>query len=503
MTMRIWAMTAVFLLGGLPLALGQDATGLIQQLADKDVHKRIAAASKLAAMGEAVRPALERVLHPQGRAAPKTQAATEAQQQQIAALILQLSNHKYKLRQKATAALVKLGRIAAPQLRMAARSKELETSTRAKQVLEKLYPKVARDVVDVQRVEAARLLALVGTRQSIPALRHALNSGGTSLSCEAAAALRGVLGGGPSDDSKLWETKRAKLLVEWEGYLAKLPGAPTGEATTFKLNHRKGTSLQASGSNGFSLRIDMAGVLKQMGQPAPQGTPQVMEMTQKGTSSHRMTVNRVKPLTVTLAFAEHESVMTQSQVGPGLGSTPQKKSWKGKALVVVQRKDGELGVTMGDKPLRRSRTGPMMQLGLLLAMQLPAGDYKPGQSRLLNKSFFRWMSGMVFATAPQHKQLGAYGKLTYLGRDGKQDRFFLVSQLSSSQGGDSVIRLALHGELRFDRERGVLTRYSLSGPMRVYLPGPAQGKMLGLGHWWTRYKIGAPQQAVEKTNAKK
>jgi len=159
-------------------------------------------------------------------------------------------------------------------------------------------------------------------------------------------------------------------------------------------------------------------------------------------------------------------------------------------------------VTMGDKPLRRSRTGPMMQLGLLLAMQLPAGDYKPGQSRLLNKSFFSWMSGLVFAISGPPSQLGAYGKLTYLGRDGKEDRFFLVSQLSTVTSGRSM-RMALHGELRFDRERGVLSRYSLSGPMTALSQYPENGKMMAAGYCWTRYKIGAAQQAVEKPKEKR
>ncbi len=483
MTMRQRTVIVALLVGGLPAAMAQDRAALIQQLAVKDVSKRLAASSKLAAMGDAARPALEQVLHPLADRAAE-QSPTEAQRREIAALITQLSNAKYKLRQQALVALVKLGRIATGQLCEATRSKKVETSTRAQQLLDKLYPNLLAAKVDVQKVEAAILLALVGTRKSIPALRHALNNGGPRLSSEAAGALRAILHGGPSDDSKLWRKQRARMLTAWQAFLDKLPALPTGPGTKLKLGYHQGIGLQVSSASKLHRLLDIEAMT---GTPIPGK----LKISLKAKAVYRVTVNRVEPLTLTFKFAEHETLMTFS-VPPGTGGSlpPNKHSLKGKVLVVEVDKDGKVKLTMGGKPLAPPRERPTLHLGLQLAMKLPQGDYQPGQARPLSKSFFVWMNNLMAASSGRKGSLVAqFGKLIYQGQSAGQDRFFLVSQLATSHSGTRIVRMALHGELRFDRKRGILTGYSISGPLTTgKLSGPDSGKMFGAGHWSARYK---------------
>ncbi len=139
----------------------------------------------------------------------------------------------------------------------------------------------------------------------------------------------------------------------------------------------------------------------------------------------------------------------------------------------------------------------MLQLGLLLALQLPQGEYQPGQSRSLSPTLFSWMNVLLFGSAAgKASLLGHYGKLTYLGRVGGEDRYFMVTQMAASQRVRSIMRLGLHGELRFDAKRGVLTRYQLSGPMNgSFAMGPGGGRMAAEGHWETSFNSVAPQKA--------
>lgn len=488
----------LFLLAA-PAALAEDPAPLIQQLGAQALDKRLQAAARLEAMGDAARVALQNALDPNAKAdAPEK--PDEQLRQRIAALIAQLGDPRFKLRQEATRKLIKIGRPATGQLRAALKAKDLEVRQRASQILDALYPKVAKGKTNHHKLEVAMLLGRLGTRESIPALRRLLTTGDARESAAAAGALRVITGGGPSDDPARWRKERARLLTAWAQRLDGLSAAAGGPPTTLELGYAKGSRLTAGSKNAFEMRIDLSKLFAKMPGPKPPGMGKEVKLTQKGSARYRVKVIRLEPLAVSWRFTEHESVSEQSGVGGAGAGKVKRKSYKGKDLVLELTKQGKLQLTMDDKPLSKDNKGPMLELGLLVALKLPRGAYRVGQSRALGKPFFDWLVQLIFANSRNPGKIQATsGKLTYLGRTEKgRDRYYLLSRFAHGGVGNQMMRMCLQGPLEIDPARGVLVRYELSGPLDASFGAPAGQQMVADGYWQTSYEVEPEKGKQEK-----
>ena len=416
-----------------------------------------------------------------------------------------LGHRKYRLREDATKKLIGYGLHAEPQLRKALESTDLEIATRARKVLDAISPQRGGEPMILARIEAAILLGLIGSRKSIPALRHALNEGPAALSTHAASALRCILHGGPSADIARWEKNRNGMLATWATHLDKRSPIPTGQSVKLTPRLPRGLKWVGRTRTDLVLRIDWASLVSAKLRLQRPITRHKMLTRLKERSVYRAKAIRSEPPILSMSFTEHQSSMSET-LGEQRIKEPQVLRFKGNTMVLEARKGDMFQCTMNDKPMSVNFEGPVGQLGAMIGLRLPSGSYRPGQSRPLSGEFFQWVNKLLFAHSKQKLNLiQQAGRLTYLGRTGGVERYFLVCHLAEREQMREVTRISLNGELWIDPKHGVVTRYDLSGPI-YHSVGGGKKPMRGDGHWETHYSstwIVEKQQPVERRKDKK
>ncbi len=460
-----------------PAWADEDLSGALERLGSSKSDERQAAITQLLDGGEKARLALEKLLLPFD---PKPIAEPTAEQRtEIAALIGRLADNQYKRREAATEGLIKLGRIATAQLKTATKNEDIETRTRAKRILTVLYPKPKKGLgVKTARAEAALLLADLGTRKSIPALRRTLETGDARASAAAAYALRAILHGGPSDNESDWAAKRVALLGAWRKHLEQLT-APTGAPAKLALRYTKGQVLQARIENSYRIQVDLA---RALGRVLPAGMPGGMANMDNTTSTqaaYQLTVGQLFPLEAQLLLGAFETkekkagggggiAMAFGGIGGARGGGVKQPEWKKGLKLQAKVGAGELSIE-GKRSVANTNARQLVQFGILLALGLPGGEFKPGQTRELPAAFLTKLESWLHGAAGLNRLQGSAGRLTYLGKQGALERYWLQLrfQRGASFGGGVMLqktRIYLQGAVTVDPARGLVTAFSLAGP---------------------------------------
>lgn len=470
---RSW-LVGIVCAAALALSATGDTSEAIACLGAEDDTERTAAVLALARGGDEARIALQVLLHPASAQPPAEPDAT--QRAEIAALIAKLSSSTYSEREAATGALLALGKVVTVQLREATRAADLEVRARAQAVLDRLYPQPSQEDTDAgrrARVEAALLLAELGTRASVPALTHALETGDEHVSAAAAYALRAVLGGGPSDVVSEWAAGRKELLAAWKTRLADAK-VPAGEPGELALRHEMGQAWTGKAETRVEVVLDMTKMLAAAGRPGVAMPP--IARTFATRAEWRGTVTQAAPPALALSIDELEEKEEEGGGAmfkgafPGMGLGEADPAWKGKTLTARPSE----GVLLFDGA--RSRAGAssrqLLALILLLASRLPEGRYAPGEARALSAEDVDAIGAWVLGPADGGATwsiAGSRARLTYLGRDGDRDRYWLQARFHrTSSEKEAPLRQSsrsyLQGEISIDPAAGHVCKLELSGP---------------------------------------
>lgn len=128
-------------------------------------------------------------------------------------LVKQLGSSKYKTRREATEQLRKMGAQALPALRKAAQSSDVEVSSRARELIEKVPSEMGK-AGEVRRLMAIRTLGELGTVDALPTLREQTSSKEHFVADYAKAAISDIEKGTyqrPPPDRKLLDRDLAAL----------------------------------------------------------------------------------------------------------------------------------------------------------------------------------------------------------------------------------------------------------------------------------------------------
>lgn len=431
-------------------------------LAGDDIAARHAAIRELADQGEPARVALERWLWPEGAtrvAVPDTDAAVR---ERVAALIESLDAASYREREEATRSLVAIGKPAAPQLEAATTDARLEVARRAKEVLAAINPPASPDGSDASRVIASLLLSELGTRESVPALRHLLETGTPAVRAAAAHALRVIHRGGPAAEPLEWHEAPAKALAAWRAHFEG-PGrdAPTGEAVELAL------PIAERGDQTYVYKARTAFRAKITGNSADmpmEGMPERLTGRGETDATFSDRIARASPPSLSRRYSAHRAQQRMEGLPHGAVGAPDGASWAGKELVVRFDDAGSPTMLLDDKPMEPSRgDAGIVPFGSLLVLELPSGRYTPGERRALPRPAIARLARVMIPRGVDPAALSySAGGLAYLGSD--RWSFDLHCEwLDPAQG--SFLALALQGELRLDLARGALTSYRVSGPL--------------------------------------
>lgn len=407
----------------------KELDAMLAALADPRLAHRIAAVQGLRAAGEAVRPALEQILHSDGdRSALSPEDALRIDR------VLSAPDEGERLR--AFAVMLRLGRRSA----RAALVAKLERATPAE--VETLTPYLRWVAPPDHAVhEAALLLAAVGTDASLPALRSALAAGTPSVAAAADFALRAIVGEGPAVAANPLVPERAPLVAAWDAHLA-ARAAWSGAAATLAPRIAPEVELDARLRCRIALRVsdslgrdvpnmvltsEAEGRLRRVAGEAPRI---------QGRLRYRDDLDHTKPLVI-----ENQDVD------------------------IAESAPGVFGMRIAGKSLSRT-TPAVLPLSLFWHELLPAGEYAVGQVRPIERALAdRFRASLVLPPTLADRLTDHAGRLRYLGRRDGRDRYALALQLVVDVAREKIEdRSALAGVVEIDPERGHIVKLTLSGP---------------------------------------
>lgn len=405
-------------------------------LADSDPARRVAAARALRAAGEVVRPVLEGILRPGVDAT----ADADVLATRIAAVLAAKDELE---RQRAFVALLHLGRRAVRAALLA----RLEASSGEE----------ARALIELVRrasppehlaVEAALLLAAIGTDASVAPLRAGLVTGTSSGAAACDFALRAIAGEGPPLAASPLAHDRAPLVAAWDALLA-ARAAGTGPATT--LVPRAAPELELSSSLRCRMDVRVGG----RGAPGIDMGDVVVVSTVEG-RFRRLAGDRLRIAGRLVRY--RDDVSTAKGRPAALAIDDQE-------IELAETAPSVLAMSLGATPLKGS-TPAILPLALCWAELLPGGEYAVGAARPVSAELVERLRGSLAIPPSMSGRLSDHaGRLTYLGRRDGRDRYALALQLVVEVEREKILdRGALAGVVEVDPVRGHVAKVSLSGP---------------------------------------
>jgi len=420
---------------------------LVSKLHSKTPSELTDAVTSLRKMGSKARPALEGYLDP-SRSSYEPAAKAE-QREQISRLVTLLGHRSYRKRQKAKRELIRIGYRASHQLAVARKQGSLQVRRTAQQLLQLMYPPSPEGAAGVNsRVRACLLLAFVGGRDSLPTLMHVMEKDNPLAAGAAAFAIRSILCGGPTYALDEWLNKRARPMAAWKQLVSRVGRLrldPTAGQTDLALGLTKGLTLSSRSVIRETLQYQRWGIKERL--------------VRSDDARFETRIVSLEPLQLIRHYLMHAARKISDENGR---SKQQNWSWASKRITLKCDALGRMKPDVARGDLRRFSVGGMpmlMPMGTLLALDLPRGTFRTGQRRALRgaaglRAMFS-LSGMPNDTA---------GQLTYLGRIGKLDQFFvtLTGQIPQRRSGVTS-RIYLHGRLQIDPTEKRLVSYRLDG----------------------------------------
>lgn len=449
-----------------------EVDALLARLFEGAPVEALTAAKSLRAMGARAREGLERRVDPAGAIDRATPPSAE-EQAEIARLIDELGDARFMTREAATAALVAKGTAALPQLREASRGTDPERCARASQALQAIVPPARNDgpLLCFSRIQALLMLGWIGERDSVPALRHALDDPAPEVLAAADCALRMVLGGGPDGTPLEWRTRAAALRASWHAWIeAAVP--PAGEAQTCRV-----APLGEQGESLVTLRSRSTWRLDQSAFGGPVGP--ACEWTEGSEERY------------TSAYEEREGrgrwrrdyrglrwAMTLDARAAGDALRPEVGEAEGQVLRFSP--DGAhkafdarwMETPRGQRPL----LGP----GEMVMEGAPTGERRPGELVALPDAAARRMGALLKRPLAGLFLPGmAIARVRYVGRSDGIDRLHLAVGWTGEflgRHGGSRCEMVIQGPLAVDARTGLLVAYDLMGPGWGVSPGSPEGE---------------------------
>lgn len=378
-------------------------------------------------------------------------------------LIAQLDHRRYKTREQATVALIRIGMPALDKLRAVVADGSPEARARAKRVIAALQPKplTAGESGRLGAVRALLLLAELGQPADRGVFLRLMESPDPAQASAAAFALRSSLGRGPAPNPIGWSSyggERSNSGKPWRALLKAAPAKLGPYEHARKYLPPLSRAVVVSTTRTLYVQTLGRQPAKRPGPPPPPAIQQSKIETQ-ASARYVMTVSSAAPFRLSRRMTAHTIVRRHSKGDPRR-DTP----LKGAQVEVGMSPSGELQLIVNGRPVELQ--GPRLGIaapGQLIGAMLPGGAYRAGERRKLMAShvdqlgqLLRWQAG---ESLDQLTDLSGWATLVSVA-DGRVTLQLNCAWSALDQAG--AIRFeTLQGPLVL--RDGVIERYALGG----------------------------------------